>query len=88
MQASATTEAAGSALQLFPNHGWRNGWFDPAPLRAQARRIFGDFTPRIPFGVVVVEALPVTAGGKVLKRELRARHRAGDDHVVSYERSG
>ena len=27
--------AAGDALKLFPNHGWRNGWFDPAPLRAQ-----------------------------------------------------
>jgi NTE family protein len=48
--------SAGEALRLLPNHGWRNGWFDPAPLRAQARRIFGDFTPRIPFGVVVVEA--------------------------------
>ena len=43
---------------------------------------------KAPRGVVVVEALPVNAGGKVLKRELRARHRAGDDHVVSYERSG
>src|SRR4051794_32211298 len=26
---------AGSALRLFPNAGWRNGWFDPAPLRSQ-----------------------------------------------------
>ena len=22
--------SAGDALKLFPNHGWRNGWFDPA----------------------------------------------------------
>jgi acyl-CoA synthetase (AMP-forming)/AMP-acid ligase II len=43
---------------------------------------------KVPRGVVVVESLPVNAGGKVLKRELRARHRAGHDHVVSYERSG
>jgi NTE family protein len=51
--------AAGDALKLFPNHGWsflgRDGWFDPAPLRAQAEGICRDYQPRIPFGVVVVE---------------------------------
>jgi NTE family protein len=47
--------AAGAALQLFPNSGWRNGWFDPAPLRAQAMRIAADYQPRIPFGLVVIE---------------------------------
>jgi NTE family protein len=50
---------AGNALKLFPNHGWRflgrNGWFDPAPLRAQAEGICQDYQPRLPFGVVVVE---------------------------------
>jgi NTE family protein len=48
-------QSAGATLQLFPKHGWRHGWFDPAPLRAQAERIFREFQPRIPFGVVVVE---------------------------------
>src|ERR1700722_19451749 len=47
--------AAGDALQLFPNHGWRNGWFDPAPLRARAEEIWRGYEPRMPFGVVVVE---------------------------------
>lgn len=47
--------SAGDTLRLFPNHGWRNGWFDPAPLRAQADRICGDFQPRLPYGVVTVE---------------------------------
>lgn len=51
--------AAGEALKLFPNHGWsflgRGGWFDPAPLRAQAEGIWREYQPRIPFGVVAVE---------------------------------
>jgi NTE family protein len=47
--------AAGDTLRLFPNHGWRNGWFDPAPLRAQAEGICRDYRPRIPYGVVVME---------------------------------
>jgi len=51
--------AAGDTLKLFPNHGWgflgRAGWFDPAPLRAQAEAILRDYQPGIPFGVVVVE---------------------------------
>jgi len=47
--------SAGDTLRLFTEHGWRNGWFDPAPLRAQAERLFGDFRPRLPFGVVTLE---------------------------------
>jgi NTE family protein len=51
--------AAGDALKLFPNHGWRflgrAGWFDPAALRAQAEEIWREYQPRIPFGVVAVE---------------------------------
>lgn len=47
--------AAGAALKLFPNHGWRNGWFDPAPLRAQAERTWNEYQPRMPFGLVVVQ---------------------------------
>jgi NTE family protein len=47
--------AAGKTLALFPNHGWRNGWFDPAPLRAQACQIWGNYEPRLPYGVVVTE---------------------------------
>ena len=47
--------ATGDALKLFPNHGWRNGWFDPAPLRAQAERLFQDYRPRMPYGLVMVQ---------------------------------
>lgn len=47
--------ATGSALSFFPNAGWRKGWLDPAPLRAQAERICGLYTPRIPLGVVVMQ---------------------------------
>jgi predicted acylesterase/phospholipase RssA len=47
--------SAGDTLRLFPNHGWRNGWFDPAPLRAQAERIWRDFQPQMPYGVVTIE---------------------------------
>jgi NTE family protein len=46
---------SGAALRLFPNAGWRNGWFDPAPLRAQAERIVEEFEPAVPFGLVVVQ---------------------------------
>jgi acyl-CoA synthetase (AMP-forming)/AMP-acid ligase II len=42
---------------------------------------------KVPRGVVIVDALPVNASGKVLKRELRERHAAGKDHVVTNERS-
>ncbi len=38
---------------------------------------------KVPRGVVLVDALPVNASGKVLKRELRDRHAAGLDHVVT-----
>jgi acyl-CoA synthetase (AMP-forming)/AMP-acid ligase II len=38
---------------------------------------------KVPRGVVLVDALPVNASGKVLKRELRDRHKAGSDHVVT-----
>jgi HIP---CoA ligase len=38
---------------------------------------------KVPRSVVLVEALPVNASGKVLKRELRERHAAGLDHVVT-----
>jgi HIP---CoA ligase len=38
---------------------------------------------KVPRGVVLVEALPVNASGKVLKRELRDRHAAGLDRVVT-----
>lgn len=42
---------------------------------------------KVPRGVVLVEALPVNASGKVLKRELRGRHASGSDRVVTIERS-
>lgn len=47
--------STGDALRLFPNHGWRNGWFDPAPLRAQAERLWNEYRPLMPFGLVVVQ---------------------------------
>jgi acyl-CoA synthetase (AMP-forming)/AMP-acid ligase II len=42
---------------------------------------------KVPRFVSVVDALPVNASGKVLKRELRQRHAAGQDHIVTNERS-
>jgi acyl-CoA synthetase (AMP-forming)/AMP-acid ligase II len=42
---------------------------------------------KVPRGVVVVDALPVNASGKVLKRELRDRYASGTDRVVRNERS-
>jgi predicted acylesterase/phospholipase RssA len=51
--------AAGAALRLFPDCGWgflgKPGWFDPAPLRAQAEELRHDYEPRIPFGLVVTQ---------------------------------
>jgi acyl-coenzyme A synthetase/AMP-(fatty) acid ligase len=42
---------------------------------------------KVPRGIVLVDALPVNASGKVLKRELRDRHTSGSDRVVTMERS-
>jgi acyl-CoA synthetase (AMP-forming)/AMP-acid ligase II len=42
---------------------------------------------KVPRDVVVVDALPTNASGKVLKRELRERYQAGADHMVTNERS-
>jgi acyl-coenzyme A synthetase/AMP-(fatty) acid ligase len=52
---------------------------------AWAREAMANY--KVPRQVVLVDALPLNAGGKVLKRELRRRHAAGQDHVVPYERS-
>jgi HIP---CoA ligase len=40
---------------------------------------------KVPRSVVLVDALPVNASGKVLKRELRQRHADGADRVVTKE---
>ena len=40
---------------------------------------------KVPRSVVLVDALPVNASGKVLKRELRQRHADGADNVVTNE---
>ena len=40
---------------------------------------------KVPRGVVLVDALPVNASGKVLKRELRRRHAEGADDVITNE---
>ena len=42
---------------------------------------------KVPRGIVLVDALPVNASGKVLKRELRDRQASGADRVVTIERS-
>jgi len=42
---------------------------------------------KVPRSIVIVDALPVNASGKVLKRELRERHGSGTGAVVSDERS-
>jgi fatty-acyl-CoA synthase len=42
---------------------------------------------KVPRGGVLIDALPVNASGKVLKRELRDRHSSGADRVVTIERS-
>jgi NTE family protein len=65
--------STGDALKLFPNAGWRNGWFDPAPLREQALRIATDYEPKIPFGVVVVQ-LPWLSTVLVEHPEATAAH--------------
>jgi HIP---CoA ligase len=40
---------------------------------------------KVPRSVVLLDALPVNASGKVLKRELRQRHADGADPVVTNE---
>ena len=40
---------------------------------------------KVPRSVVLVDALPVNASGKVLKRELRQRHAEGADAVITNE---
>jgi acyl-CoA synthetase (AMP-forming)/AMP-acid ligase II len=40
---------------------------------------------KVPRSVVLVDALPVNASGKVLKRELRQRHEDGADAVITNE---
>jgi len=47
--------SAGNALRLFPQPGWRNGWFDPAPLRVQAEQLIQEWRPKKEFGLVVVQ---------------------------------
>jgi hypothetical protein len=32
--------AAGNALRLYPNAGWRNGWFDPATAGESRKPVF------------------------------------------------
>ena len=48
-----------------------------------SRRAMANY--KVPRSVVLVDALPVNASGKVLKRELRRRHAEGVDHVITIE---
>jgi NTE family protein len=63
----------GDALRLFPNSGWRNGWFNPAPLRLQAETLYGQFRPLMPFALVLVE-LPWLRTRLVKGPEVRPAH--------------
>lgn len=45
--------ATANSLTLYPNPGWRNGWFDPKPLLALATDLYEGYRPEIPFGLVV-----------------------------------
>lgn len=69
--------AAGDALTLYPSYRWidlgRRGWFDPAPLRAQAEGLWREYEPRIPFGVVVIE-LPRLQTRLVTHPDVRPAH--------------
>ena len=65
---------------------------DPDAAATTARAILGwsrgaMANYKVPRGVVLVDALPVNASGKVLKRELRDRHASGADAVVTMEKS-
>ncbi len=64
---------AGDALKLYPNAGWRNGWFDPAPLRMQAESLYGQFRPMMPFALVVIE-LPWFRTRLVRGADVRPEH--------------
>ena len=48
-----------------------------------SRRAMANY--KVPRSVVLVDALPVNASGKVLKRELRQRHADGVDRVITIE---
>src|SRR5579885_2118094 len=65
--------SAGAALRLFPNAGWRNGWFDPAPLRRQAEMLYREFRPVLPFALVVIE-LPWLRTRLVKGPDVRPEH--------------
>jgi len=68
-----------------PEAGSADGEAFAKDLLGWAREAMANY--KVPRGVVVVDALPVNASGKVLKRELRERHASGQDHVVTNERS-
>jgi acyl-CoA synthetase (AMP-forming)/AMP-acid ligase II len=75
---------------VVPASGMPSGGTDEADAMGRAilswsRSAMANY--KVPRGVVLVDALPVNASGKVLKRELRARLTAGADRVVSLERS-
>jgi acyl-CoA synthetase (AMP-forming)/AMP-acid ligase II len=53
---------------------------DPEELREFCRSLIGGY--KVPRTVEVVAALPLSAAGKVLKRELRARYWEGSDRSV------
>jgi acyl-CoA synthetase (AMP-forming)/AMP-acid ligase II len=74
---------------IVPTEGWADGEpsvpSDPdaigRAILSWCRQAMANY--KVPRSVVLVEALPVNASGKVLKRELRERHAAGRDRVVT-----
>jgi NTE family protein len=65
--------AAGDTLRLYPNAGWRRGWFDPAPLLARAESMVREYQPVLPFGLVVTE-LPFFKARLIRDRDVSAAH--------------
>jgi len=69
--------ATAGALKMFPTVRYTDlghkGWFDPAPLRAQAEELWNRYEPRIPFGLVVTE-LPRLRTRLVMHPNVRAEH--------------
>jgi acyl-CoA synthetase (AMP-forming)/AMP-acid ligase II len=77
--------APGASPDASPGAGDRAGPELGRAILGWSRGVMANY--KVPRAVVFVDALPVNASGKVLKRELRERHASGADRVVTSERS-
>jgi HIP---CoA ligase len=84
-----TPGAAGAPTSEHAPDGPSPGTEDPDQLGRAilgwSRSVMANY--KVPRSIVFVDALPINASGKVLKRELRERHASGADRVVTNERS-